>query len=179
MTKLDAYDAAKVAAAYDLFLNHDATFESAALELDIPIKVLLRQARVGEWLKRKEELTRTLEQDAEQRYREFLAKNRLPTAERQLDIASLLEEGIRKCVMDALDSGEVPDDKKLRRLTESLASVAGVSARAAGITDRPAAIAHTSNEQGKQPMIIIGLKPEIATGGTTINVTDYVEEEKK
>ena len=180
VTKLDAFDPAKIAAAYNLFLNHDATFESAALELGIPIRVLLQHARKGAWLKKKEEMTRTLELDAEQRYREFLAQNRLPTAKSHLDLSSLLEEGIRRIAEEAIKDGKVPDDKMIRRLTEALASVTGVSARAAGITDRPAPVASATETQGKQPLIVIGVNPSVAApaGTETINITDYVTEEE-
>jgi len=174
--KADAYDPEKIGEAYKSFINGDG-FEDIAIELSIPRKVLAYHARKGDWLKRREDVLGVACSAADQEYVGFLAKERLPTARRHLRLARKLEETIEKNIdqlQEAVESGII-DDKILRRLTEAVASITAVSARAAGITDRPAPVTNQGQQGGKQPLIMIGITPTIAEGQEpTVDVTDYV-----
>ncbi len=174
ITKLDTVDPVKLAEAYEKFLFGDETPDTLAVGLGIPKKLLLREMRQHKWLERKEELTRVLERESEQRYREFLARNRLPTADRHLRIAERLEKEIESAVAELGDLSGRDRSAAIRRLTESLASVTGVSARAAGITDRPAPVVQDGGQTGgRQPLILIGVQPRISDGSKVIDIREY------
>jgi hypothetical protein len=183
VAKADAFDPTVIAEAYERFLNGDS-FDALAIELSIPKKVLAYHARKGDWLTRRADLLGVMQTEADQRYLDFLARERLPAAERHLRVAGKLEGAIERIVDKLIDiadeDGDITiDDKRIRRLTESMASISAVSARAAGITDRPAPVGGGNQSVGKQPLIIIGVQPTVDKGekqGVTIDVSDYVEE---
>jgi len=184
---LDNFDSAKMTEAYDRFLNGDEDLEALSMALEIPHKMLLRQAHKNKWMDRKEEMVRTIELGHEHKYREFLAKNRKPTAERHLEGATLMEDGVINDLKELEeDLGEYSlKDRTIirRRLAETLASSAIVSARAAGISDRPAAVGGgIEGERGKSPLIILGVTPVhappvVETVGTVIDVEEFVHEQ--
>ncbi len=178
VTLADSFDPKKVAEAFDLFLNQDMSLECIAVQLGMPFRQVQHFAKREKWLDRKEQLTRTLEQEAEQRYREFLAKSRLPTAQSHLENAKLLEDLIADEIKN-LQSMEAGRERSaaIRRLAEALSSTTGVSARAAGITDRPASVgAAQQPQQQRQPLVMIGIRPSIDTG-TTIDISDYTKDD--
>jgi hypothetical protein len=179
-TRADRYDPKVISDAYNQFLNTDANIDTIAIEMGVPKGDIVYWARRDDWVKRKEEITRTLEAGGEQQYREFLAAQRGPTAKRHLDVATELEEMILEDIRGLRDMPPGKDrSQAIRRLSESLASSSGVSARAAGISDRPAAVG-SGNEAGggKMPLIMIGVQPQAsaAPGIKVINVEDYIEE---
>ena len=183
-TRRDRYDPEVVARAYELFLEGEEDFATVALQLNVPHRDVLYWARKEKWLERKEELTRTLELGAEQDYRRFLAESRLPTAERHLRIAKNLEELIESELSKLDADGEAGAKDRtaaLRRLSEALASAANISARAAGITDRPAPIESAQSQQQRRPLIMIGVNPTVSpdkhADEKVIDVEDYTTEE--
>jgi len=186
VTKSDAFDPVVIAQAYERFLHGD-DMETLCIELDVPKKVLAYHSRKGEWLKRRAELLKEFNNAAAQKYLSFLANSRLPTAERHLRMARKAEEAAENLIDNLVEQSEngIVDDKVLRRITESIASITAVSARAAGITDRPAPVGGEEQQGvgGKAPLITLNVTPHIASKeepdpGVTIDVSDYVTEEK-
>jgi hypothetical protein len=183
VVKADAFDPVKIGVAYERFLTGDS-MEDLCIELDIPKKVLAYHASKGGWNKHRGELLQQFNTDADQRYLALLGRERLSTTERHLRIASKTELAAENLVDQLLAESEngIIDDKVLRRLTESIASITTVSARAAGITDRPAPVGGGDHHAGgKAPLITLNVVPQIAgkeEPGVTIDVTDYVTEDK-
>jgi hypothetical protein len=181
MTKVSDYDPKIIADAYERFLNGDS-LDTIVIEMEIPKRVIGYHARRDGWIKRKAELTDSFRLEADQRYLENLAKVRLPTAQRQLRMSQLVDDGLIKLLED-LEHGEIPDEKTiiaLRRISETMAQSATVSSRAAGITDRPAAVGGQEQQQtaGRQPLIMIGIQPTVDNGGPVIDIKDYTEIKK-
>ena len=175
VVRSDAYDPKVIATAYEKFLGGES-FETIAIEMGIPKRVVLYHARRDDWLKRREELTGMLRSEADQRYLDFLSRERLPEAVRQLRMSGKMETALELLIDKMLESDDI-DDRVLRRLAETLTAASNVAARAVGITDRPAPVGGGEKRQvgGKQPLIMIGIQPTIEDG-TTINITDYTEE---
>jgi preprotein translocase subunit Sss1 len=187
--KDDNYDPGKMAAAYKRFLESGDDFDQLAVEFEIPRSALVKYASKGKWIQRKDDIVNSVEGQAEQEYRLFLAKHRKPTAERLLKAAEKNEIGI----IDDLDELQalIEDPEKplslkdrtviRRRIAETLAASATVSSRAAGITDRPASIGSDgTGSRGKAPLIVIGVNAQpakpaqpIDVEGVTIDVSEY------
>ena len=165
-----AYAPRVIAEAYEQFLG-GADFDDIAIALAAPRRVVMYWARKYKWLDRKTEIERTGMCAADLAYRRFLAENRGPTAERHLRVAKGIESLIGAEVerlQRYSDDPDLDDESRrdlsvmLRRLSEALASSAGVSARAAGITDRPAPVDGEGGgaRGGRAPLVVIGVHPQ-------------------
>jgi len=150
-----------------------STFDDVAVLLGVTTSTVKYWARKGNWVARKEEVERVAMNAADLDYRRFLSSSRLPNAERHLRVAAKLEALIEE-ELRALE-GEDPGTRAvlLRRLSEALGASATISARAAGITDRPAPVSSPDDAgKRKQPLVVIGITPRPAggTGGDVIEV---------
>ena len=159
LTTVKNYSVEVKARAYELFLHTDLDLTDLAISLNVPRHVVLTWSRKGKWNDRKQDLELEAFRAAETRYRRFLTEHKLPTIERHLKAATMLEEAVIAAVEQATKSGGVLGSMELRRLAEALSSSAGVSSRAAGVTDRTILAddesASEKEKARKQPLVII------------------------
>lgn len=149
--------------AYDMFLNTMKSFEEIAVELAVPLKDLKTWVRQGNWVARKQDIMDTAMRASDQRLQEFIIRNRQPTAERHLKVATKIEDAVDKTLEDRTKGDKVADPKVLKTLAEALSSSAGVSGKAVGITD--AGIQGDRDSQGKKtPVVIVNLAPTLSRG---------------
>jgi len=173
------YDVEVKVKAYDMFLHSDADFTDIAIALSVPRNTVLTWSRKGKWNDRKQELELEAFKAAETQYRRFLTEHKLPTIERHLRVATMLEEEVENILKDAKVNKTPLDSMVLRRISEALASSAGVSARASGVNDRGLQTdddggggGDGSGKQRKIPLVIIntGEGPQLsASQGEIIN----------
>jgi hypothetical protein len=134
MTTEKSYNVAVKRSAYDLFLNSDMPPVDIAIRLSISQRVLRGWMNKGKWEERKRLQEIEAFRSCESQYRKFLVEHRLPTIERHLRAASMIEDHIIR-ILQKQAEGEPLPSMELRRLSEALSSSAGVSSRAAGVTD--------------------------------------------
>jgi len=169
LTTVKNYSVEVKARAYELFLHTDLDLTDLAISLNVPRHVVLTWSRKGKWNDRKQDLELEAFRAAETRYRRFLTEHKLPTIERHLKAATLVEEAVIAAVEQAKQNNGVIDSMVLRRLAEALSSSAGVSSRAAGVTDRTILAddgesASEKEKARKQPLVII-----TTSGGPTLS----------
>jgi hypothetical protein len=164
----DKYPAEVMTAAYESYLAGNMDYGKMSLELAVPEKVLKRWVEDGGWREKKLELDKQLFEDAENEYRKFLINNRVPVAERHARVSGKLESALEKQLDDvhaAIESGTLEErypGSTLKRMAEALASVSGVSARAVGLSDRPAILEDGGNKgSGKVPLVTINVTPVV------------------
>jgi transposase-like protein len=157
------YDPKVKAQAYETFLTSDLGYAEIALDLGIPVQVVTKWAIDGKWRDRKHEIDVELFRQAEDKYRALVMKVRVPVLERHLRVSGKLEEAIDKAVDELTENGDTIDSRELKRLAESLSSVTGVSARAAGISDKffGDALNTPGDRSGKQPLITLNVMPQL------------------
>jgi len=168
IVKPDKYPAEVMTAAYESYLAGNMDYGKMSLELAVPEKILRRWVEEGGWREKKLELDKQMFEDAENEYRKFLINNRVPVAERHARVSKKLEEALERQldeVHKAIENGTI-DEKfpgsTLKRMAEALASVAGVSARAVGLSDRPAILEEGGNRgNGKVPLVSINVTPVV------------------
>lgn len=181
-TTVKNYDPKVKAEAYDMFLNTDMDLTDIAIKVGVSKSVIAAWSRDGGWAKHKEDLELELFRSAESKFRNFFLEYKLPTLIRHIETAKMLEEQIAAILKKAQDKNKTLDATELRRLSESLASVTNVSARAVGIGDK-GALERVAPKQdpygGKRPLVAIGIAPTLASGvdikvveGTCEEVTD-------
>lgn len=146
--------------AYELFLQSDLDTTDIALELGISSKVVASWARKGKWLERRRAIEDEEMKVADAKYRAVVREHRVPTVLRHLEVSAKLETGIGT-VLDAELAKELPDSRELERMSRALAASTGVSARAAGITEKPHE--DTLQTQGRVPLILLNVVPVPAT----------------
>lgn len=151
----DNYEPAVKAQAYELYMNSDCTPTEIAVQLAIPEKLARSWVRRGKWRERKDEILTEFMQQADDRYRQVLARHRVPVVERHLRVSQKLEELIEQTIASKGD-GPV-NEMSLKRLAEALASVTGVSARAAAVNDRALDPVPVLQGTGKVPLVAIGI----------------------
>lgn len=171
LTTKTNYDPQVKAEAYRLYLTTDLTPKDMAIELQVPEKVILAWAVDGKWLERKQRLELEYLLKADNEYRRFMADRRPDVAKRHLEISEKIERAIGAMIDLALKDPDNMSAADLKRLAESLSSVTGVSSRAVGIGTPEAAktmaLAQQTSEgggNGKQPVLIFNLKPQMPAG---------------
>jgi len=142
--------------AYDLFLQTDMDLSDIALDLGVSSKLVASWARKGKWVDRKRGLEEEEMQAADAKYRSVVRENRVPVVKRHLAVSGKLEEGIEKFIDVELDK-DAPNPVQLERMSRALAASTGVSARAAGITEKPHE--DTIKESKKTPLILLNVNP--------------------
>ena len=173
LTTVEEYSVEVKAKAYELFLHTDSSPIDIAIVLKVPRHVVLKWMRKGSWNDRKSELEFEAFRAAETQYMKFLVEHKLPTIERHLRVAQLIEEEIELLLKTTKKNGGTVDSMTLRRLSEALSSATGVSARATATYDRAAA-KDREDEGGskKQPLVIIGVSPQVPA---TIDVKEVTQ----
>lgn len=169
ITTEEHYSVESKTKAYDMFLHTDLDFVDIAIALGIPRHVLLKWSRQGRWNDRKAEIELEAFRSSELAYRKFLTEHRLPTIERHLKAATMIEEEIVRVMEAAKTNGGVVDSMTLRRLSEALGSAANVSARASGVADRilsDSGGGDDSAKNKKQPLVVIGIGPQLSATNT-------------
>lgn len=170
------YDPRVKARAYDLFLNSDLNATDIAIDVGVPRDVVMSWAHNGNWRAVKLSMEADMMKDAESKYRRLIAENRAPVIERHLRISAALEDAIERVILDATKDDGMPSDMKLKRLAEALSSVTGISARAAGVSDRPFLPGDEGNKQQRRPLVMVGVQVQAAPGGgTSVQVTGSEE----
>jgi len=159
LTTKEKYAVEVKAKAYDMFLQSDMDLVDIAVAVGVSKLVVMQWCRQGKWNDRKQEIELEAFRECESKYRRFVMEHRLPTVERHLAAASLLEQQILR-VLQEFAKSEDTDSMELRRLAEALASSAGVSSRAAGVSDRQVAadFGETQEQQSaskKQPLVVV------------------------
>lgn len=162
-TDADNYAPAVRAKAYERFLQTDMSPMDIAIDLGVNEMVIATWIRRGGWRKRKKELEMELFESAESDYRKLLIETRLPTLQRHLRISEKLELAVEKLIDTAIETGKPPSDMALKRLAETLSSATSVSARAAGITDKPFE-SKDNKQDSKTPLIMIGVEASVPPG---------------
>jgi hypothetical protein len=176
LTTAEDYVPAERAKAYDLFLNRAMSLDDVAITMSIDRNALLGWAKQGKWTARKKAILEELNKSVEQKFQNWALDNKIKVAERQLEIGSSIEESI-KDLLNKLKLDKKVSSTELMRLAKSLAEVSNVSARAVGLDSEGAGPAQVAQQNAKQPLIIIGLKPiRQQDGGTSIEA-DYTEGE--
>lgn len=163
---VDFYDPKVKAQAYDLFLNTSNDLHDISIALGVPKKTVAGWAKTGNWLERKKEIERLLFLEAEEKYKQFIIENRLPTAKRQLEAASKIEEGVIRLVNHEMrDPEAVPDSRVLRSVSETLVAAASVSSKVVGIHDK---MFDTSEQvaamHGKVPLVQLNVHASLPPG---------------
>mgnify|MGYP001569184761 CR=1 FL=1 len=168
-TTSDEYDVRVKAKAYELYLSSAMTPTDIALSVAVPENVIRGWIRGGRWADRRMEIEVTLLAEAENKYRRLVLENRAPTVERHLTIGKKLEDLIGKLV-DATQGkdGEI-DMREVNKMANSIdklakawSSATAVTARSAGISDRPFEQRQQQlggGDDGREPR-----KPLIVTG---------------
>lgn len=174
-TTVDYYDTKVKARAYELYLTTDLTLTDIAIDIGVNAKVVGSWARQGDWRKRKQAAEDELFNSADDAYRRIVAASRGPTIERHLRISGKLENAIETAIDELTAKGHL-DEMKLRRLSEALASVTGVSARAAAISDKPFSDANDRDGAKKRPLILIGVRPGDNPAAITAEYHELPEE---
>jgi hypothetical protein len=149
--------------AYDHFLNSTMDLEQIAVLLEVPVASVKTWSRQGNWVSRRQDVMDVAMKESEQQMSAFIIKERQPTAERHLKVATKVEEAVDKTV-DKLtkenDDGSM-DPRLLKVLAEALSSSAGVSGKAVGITEM--GIGGVDVAGGKKtPVVIINLSPTLS-----------------
>jgi hypothetical protein len=155
----DKYPVAMRNDAYKKFINDSCDLTDIAIDLGVPKKVVVGWARDGKWVKRKEELERTLMREADAKFVSFRAQHKLPEAKRQMELTTDLENLLAAVIK--VQASKDPEDlniNDLKRLTEALEKATNVGARLVNITDDtsgPQVVA--TGPAGKQPLVVIGI----------------------
>ncbi len=160
------YDPKVKERAYELYLTTDLSLTDIAIDIGVHQKVVAAWANSGNWRARKAEIDQEGMARAEDKYRQLIVQQRGPTVERHLRISKLLEETIEKVLEEATKDDGLPSDMKLKRLAEALSSATGISARAAGINDKPFGDGGSGKAEPakRAPLVIIGLRAQAAPG---------------
>jgi transposase-like protein len=181
----DHYPVESKQRAYKLFLHGGMAPQDIAIDLGIDARVIRQWARQGNWMERKQQIEDRLIRAEEDEYRKFLMERRLPTAQRHERIASKIEEAIETLLADKQANGTI-SDMALKRLSEALSSVTGVSARAVALPEGKAVEGFMGGNRqpgdNRVPIVVIGLKQGDVRVPVTIDVEstkveDYVEGE--
>lgn len=176
LTTAEDYVPADRAKAYDLFLNRAMSLDDVAITMGIDRNALLSWAKQGKWVARKKAILEDLNRSVEQKFQNWALDNKIKVAERQLEIGSNIENSIKE-LLEKLKNEKRVSSTEIMRLAKSLAEVSNVSARAVGLDNEGAGPAQMAQQNAKQPLIIIGLKPiREADGGTTIEAECREEE---
>ena len=171
------YSPETLARAYDLYLNTCSDPAELAVELGTSVATVRKWIRDRGWRERKDEIERALMKEHDDKYRSFLREHRLPTLLRHISVATKGEAAIEKLLDDMVADDKMPDAIKLRRLGEALTSFANVSARAAGISDRPPPLSDAEEAEGKRkiPLVVVGVNVQSSSSAkepVTIEVKD-------
>jgi hypothetical protein len=151
--------------AYQLFLNTDQTPEEIGLSLSLPGFLVKHWAAVEEWGRRKGVWLGQEYKRKEAELQSLRAEHAIPTAQRQLKAARLVEEEITEVVESlkkeredrAQEERGLPRnyDMTLNRLSQALKNVSDISARIVGLDTQP----RLSESDAAKTIIMIGGKP--------------------
>jgi len=177
-TTSEVYDPRVKARAYDLFLNTDLNVTDIAVDIGVARATVASWVRAGNWRLEKQKIEDELMRGAEDKYRRLIIANRGPVVERHLRISEKLEEAIEKVIDEATRDDGVPSDMKLKRLAEALASVTGISARAAAVSDKPFSNGQDQGDKPqRRPLVMIGVQVQAPPGAEAkVNVTEAQDE---
>lgn len=152
--------------AYDLYLNSSASVEDIAAGTGIKRAILAKLIRTRGWATKKRELEREVMVEAENKYREFIIKHKLPTVQRHLDAAERLERAVaslsaRMEAESARMEGMAEVDPRelkalagtLKTLAEALNSASAVSGRSVGLAEKIVDSAYL--EHDAKPSVVI------------------------
>lgn len=159
----DEYSADVMAQAYALYLGgHDTT--AISMDTSVPVPVVRKWISDGKWVAKR----KALEEDAitlvENEFRTWAVKTKLPEAQKHLELARSLQEAIRT-KLDADKALGPLSDMSLKRLSEALASVTAVSARAVQLSDKPPIQynpAGGGGQGGKPVLVILGAASHVS-----------------
>ena len=116
---------------------------------------------------------------AENKFRDFMLENKLPTMQRHLRVAGKIEEAVERFMDQELKDDQVPKSMDLKRMAETLASATTVSARAVGLSDKPQETVSERDNKRKErrPLVVIGVNAQAPPGTRMEPVTINVSEE--
>lgn len=179
LTTVDDYAPELMAKAYDLYLSSNLTTVDIAIDLGLPQKVVASWVRRGGWKEKKREATTELMLAAENKFRDFMLENKLPTMQRHLRVAGKIEEAVERFMDQELKDDQVPGSMDLKRMAETLASATTVSARAVGLSDKPQETVSERDNKRKErrPLVVIGVNAQAPPGTRMEPVTINVSEE--
>lgn len=179
LTTVDDYAPELMAKAYDLYLSSNLTTVDIAIDLGLPQKVVASWVRRGGWKEKKREATMELMLAAENKFRDFMLENKLPTMQRHLRVAGKIEEAVERFMDQELKDDQVPKSMDLKRMAETLASATTVSARAVGLSDKPQETVseHDNKRKERRPLVVIGVNAQAPPGTRMEPVTINVSEE--
>lgn len=157
----DDYPMAVQARAYEAYLkNADVT--SISIDMGISVPVLKTWIKKGGWLARRKAEEEALLALVENQYRIWAGNQKQPEAQAQLNLARALQTEIGKNVATAAAAGVPLTDMQLKRLSEALASVTVVSARAVQLSDKPQIDYRPAGGGQQRPtLILIGAAAQV------------------
>ena len=164
---------------YEMYLKTDMRVDEIGVMLDIPAEAISNWADKYKWRDRKIALAGEMFRDAEARYREFVTKEKLQTAKRHLNAASLVETLIVQEAERLTQEPGVADSRDLKRLAEALSSVTAVSARAVGLNETTVKQQESyGGGNGKSPLILMNITPSRPDYSHPVIDIKEVKEEK-
>jgi len=156
------------AAALQLYLQYNSS-EVIAEKLNLPEKTIKGWIHTRTWSKKREALEQGAENLASAQYRNFIRNNRLGTAQRHLETATILELTIQKAVSAEYKAVSERDQDRpitkehaqtLKTLAEALGQVTAVSARAVSMKELDAKGGDNNDPSAqarKAPLVVLNL----------------------
>lgn len=169
-TSVEYYDPKVKARAYKLYLETDLSIADIAVDVGAPSVVIAKWARAGDWRLRKQEIEDELFRRAEDGYRALIIKHRAPVIDRHIRVAGKIETAVEEVMDKAKTDERSLNSMELKRMAETLAAAAGVSARAAGISDKPFSDVNERAGEGKRPLVLLNINPAPAPGQPPVTV---------
>lgn len=151
-----AYSPEQKAKAYEAYLIKGLNPREISMDLAIPASTIAGWIQKGKWRDRKLQIEKEVFEIAESKYRKFIIEEKLPTAERHLEAAKVIEEKVKK-VVDRIDVESSSADVKLVRAAKALSDASNVSARAVGLTDKPQE-REEDDKKKRTPLVVIGVQ---------------------
>jgi hypothetical protein len=144
--------------------KNDMPLVPIAVILEVPTKSIRTWARHGNWVSRKQDLLDTAMKASEQKMQELIIKERQPTIERHLRVASKVEQAIEDTVDDLTGEDEegnkkIAKPRDLKTMAEALASSTGVSGRAVGVGEEGVG---NDGKGRKMPVVIVNVQPTLS-----------------
>lgn len=151
-----AYSPEQKAKAYEHYLINGLNPREISMELAIPASTISSWIQNGKWKDRKVQIEKEMFELAESKYRRFIVEEKLPTAQRHLAAAKIIEEKIAQVAEKIKVDGKMAD-VKLVRAAKALSDSSNVSARAVGLSDKPQE--HEEDDKKKRtPLVVIGIQ---------------------
>ncbi len=174
--------------ALQLYLDGTLSDSEICSNLNLAPALLRSWIKDGEWATKRNEAEADIIARSNTQFKKHIAKKRLETAKRHLNIASMIEDQIKKRIEEAEDpSGNSPlagipiSMRDLRDMSQALKTAADTSARAVVLTERESEYNGSFRGEGDgiRRLINVNIMPIGPAQSTpAINITSEVVVEK-